>query len=289
VANGVRFSLPSAFALTIASLGAFACAVESTDYTTDAESGSTHALIEVERSAVLGETGSARAVAGFARLPAVMDSDSALRLVGLGLELPQVNQCAPRGRDLADEEQVAANGSFEFLPAGDITIEADTARTALAPRALATFGVLYTTRDQDAPLPTAADYSVRVSGSTLISPLEVAAEAPADVESVTVGGVPLTDVERVVAGQPVDITWGVGEAGDLVYVELSTPGGVTPVGCTFRDEHGNGTIPAGFFAGRGDGRLTLRRIRTHEFSGVAIARGELRFEFEIAHSVEFVE
>jgi hypothetical protein len=45
----------------------------------------------------------------------------------------------------------------------------------------------------------------------------------------------------VTAGQPLDITWAVGAAGDRIYVEIADA--EHSLACTFPDEDGAGTVP----------------------------------------------
>jgi hypothetical protein len=274
---------------TVLAGGAFGCSVGEVGESTDADTGSTHALVTIERSEALGETPSAGAIAGFAQLPAAVDAESVLKLVGLDLELPSVNHCTRQVRD--EVAPTAPSAPVEFLEAGDVAISAADSRTILAPRALPTVadvisGVVYTTRDQHADsLPMGEEYLVRVSGGPVVAAFHVTAEAPAPIVGVTLGGVPLTEMSTISADGPIDLTWSVGQSDDLLYVELATLDGESSVGCTFRDDIGAGTIPQGLFEGRGEARLAMRRIRAQLFNS-GVENGELRFDFEFAVPVD---
>jgi hypothetical protein len=181
----------------------------------------------------------------------------------------------------------------EFLEAGDVTLNAGGSATVLAPRTFPTVtnlvsGVVYTTRDRSAePLPAGERYALRTEGTLAIPPLSVSERAPAALDGITVGGVPLAEVSSIVTARPIDLTWNVGEAGDVVYVELSNGDGAVSTVCAFRDETGSGTVPAGAHDTIGSGTLELHRTRSREFAGAAINRGELRFDFELVTRVTF--
>jgi hypothetical protein len=275
--------------------GALACSANPEAYTADADSGSTHALISVERSTTVGELEAPRAaaLAGFVRVPPIVDAKSVMNLVGLGLELPAAGQCARATRGPDGTTPLAPLGRVEFLEAGDVTLNAGGSATVLAPRAFPTVtdlvsGVVYTTRDRSAePLPAGERYALRTEGTLAIPPLSVSERAPAALEGVTIGGLPLAEVSSIVATRPIDLTWNVGEAGDVVYVELSSGDGAASTVCTFRDEAGAGTVPPLSQDAVGAGTVELHRARSREFAGVGINRGELRFDFEIVTRVTF--
>jgi hypothetical protein len=284
---------PSFAVLCTALLGPLACSAEVDSYGADAESGSTHALISVERSTSAEGASHGTALAGFVRMPAHVDARSLMTLVGLGLELPEPGRCSlATARPSAPP--LSSLRDIELLAAGDVSLDSATAHTALAPRAFPTVtdsisGVMYTTRDRSSDaLPAGLAYSLRIRGGSDIAPLTVDARAPADVEGATIGGVPFADLEVVSTKQPIDLTWPVGDAGDLVYAQLSSDDAASTV-CTFRDELGAGSIAAGTFAGTGGGYVSLHRVRVHEFRGAGIDRGQLRFNFEVARDVTFVD
>jgi hypothetical protein len=144
--------------------------------------------------------------------------------------------------------------------------------------------VVYATRNRDAqPLPADAEYSLQLAGSAEVPPLSVEADAPAALESVTVGGVPIEEVTRVLSGDPLDLTWGVGEPSDLVYVELLSHDESAGVMCAFDDSEGVGTVPtAQIPALDTDVRLSVHRLRVAELQDTAFDSGEVRFDFEVS-------
>jgi hypothetical protein len=282
--------------LSTLALAALGCSAELEQFTADAESGSTHALISVERSGVAEQPEAARAgaLAGFVRIPADVDSKALVELVGLSRPLPAVGQCRS-----ATEEPPAASpssvGHVEFLEAGDVSIYAAEEPATLAPHAFPTVtelisGVVYTTRDRSAvPLPAATRYGIRVTGGAAVPPFAIEREAPPELDSVTVGGVPLAEVSEIRLSEPVDLTWSVGAAGDLVIVELASADGTKSALCTFRDDAGAGSVAGRTLSVAGAGRLSLRRLRVIELSQSGLDAGELRFDFELAQSVTFGE
>jgi hypothetical protein len=264
-------------------------------YSTDADTGSTHALISIQRSASPDGQSAPRAsaVAGFVRMPADIDSDSVLSLVGLGLELPAPGSCTRHVTRGDPSLPLSAVDHVELLEAGDVSFDAGGSTTTLAPRAFPTItdrisGVLYTTRDRSAdPLPASVSYTVRTSGGLSVGPLVVTTQAPDPLAGVTVGGAAFASAGAVSTSQPLDLTWDVGRAGDLVYVELSKSDGSADAICTFHDEAGAGTVPAGTFTALGAGRLAIHRLHTRQFSSAGIDSGELRFDFNLAENVTY--
>jgi len=289
-------TLAPSVAAIAGSLGVLACSGDPDPYTADADSGSTHALISVERSTPVGtlEPAHATALAGFVRVPPIVDAKSVMSLVGLGLDLPAAGQCTRAARTPETSTPLAPLGRVEFLEAGDVTLSAGGSATVLAPRAFPTVtdlvsGVVYTTRDRSAePLPAGVLYALRTQGAIAVPPLAVGQRAPASLEGATIGGLPLGEVSSIATSRPIDLTWNVGEPGDLVYVELSGSDGLTNTVCAFRDEAGAGSIPAGLHNAVGTGTLELHRTRSREFASAGINHGELRFDFELVTQVTYV-
>ena len=285
---------PSAL-LTLLCLGGLSCANEIDAYGADADTGSTHALVSVERStSVSGDQNRGGALAGFVRMPGHVDARALMSLVGLDPNLPELGRCTS-STDHKASQPLSGLGTIELLDAGDVALEAEGLRTTLAPRAFPTVtdsisGVMYTTRDRSADsLPAHARYSMQVAGSADIAALALSATAPSIVDGATIGGIPLAELENVSIKQPLDLTWTVGNPGDLLYVQLvAQDGSVTSV-CGFKDDLGAATVPANTFAGLGAGYLAVRRVRLQEFRGVGIDRGQLRFDFELTANVSFVE
>jgi hypothetical protein len=275
-------------------LWALGCSGELASYTADGDTGSTHALVGIERSVVIDNPEAARAgvIAGFVQIPADVDAKSLFELVGLSRAMPGVGQCRPRGESRATPP-LSSIGHVEFLEAGDVSVSTAEARTALAPHAFPTVtelisGVVYTTRDRSAqPLPAGTGYAVTASGGGGVPALSVEREAPPELETVTIGGELLVEVTELVASDPLYLTWSPGAPGDLILVEVSSGDGAVASTCTFRDEHGAGTVPSIGVAGTG--RIALHRVRTVRFAAGGLDFGELRFDFEIAAGVTFTE
>ena len=272
---------------------ASACSVAPVDYSAEADAGSsTHALITVERSAVLNSTEAPRAAAfaGFVRTPPDVDANAMLRLAGFGLDLPAVGQCAEPNP--ARSTSVPLTGRVDFLDAGDVTLRTSASNALLATRALPAVtdliaGVVYTTRDRAAePLPAATTYTLSASGG-LLRAFNVNASAPAQLSSVNVGGIPLPELASVVVHGPIALSWSPGSSRDFVYVEFTTQDGSATTRCTFRDDKGSGTVPASAFAGTGLGELSLHRLHSEPFASGSVDAGEVRFDFEQSANVEF--
>jgi len=302
----VLWQLPSYFALAKArlvpmaafSLGAAlaaACSVAPVDYSAEADAGSsTHALISVERSAVLNSTESPRAAAfaGFVRTPPEVDANAMLRLAGFGLDLPALGQCAEPNHERSNSIPLNPLGRVEFLDAGDVTLKTSTTNAPLATRALPAVtdliaGVVYTTRDRAAdPLPAATTYTLAASGG-LLRAFNVNASAPAQLTAVSVAGVPLSELSSVAVHEPIALTWTPGSTRDLVYVEFTSQDGSATTRCTFRDDAGLGNVPASTFARVGLGEISLHRVHSEPFASGSVDAGEVRFDFEQSANVEF--
>ncbi len=262
------------------------CSAELEQYTTDAETGTTHALVTVERSSQMDGSERAGALASFVQLPAEADARLVLENVGLRLALPPLGQCRS---GLGERPRYA--GRVELVEAGNVSLWADSQLTNLAPHAFPTVtdvvsGVVYASRDVSAdPFPVDQDYTLKVSGD--LADFEVTRGAPSQLSAVAIGGVPLSDLDAVSVGQEIDLTWAVGSPSDIVWVELSGKSGTSTV-CAFRDDLGFGTVPAGAVAHTGSGRLSLHRLRVLEFTAPGVTLGELRFDFELQSAINFV-
>jgi hypothetical protein len=277
----------------LALVGVMGC-TDHVPYTTDADTGSTHAFISVERSQA-GEVERAGALAGFAQMPATVDSTAVLSLVGWALELPPLGQCAARSRERDPNTPLSPIDHVEFLEAGEVKLETAGTGTTLAPHAFPTVtdlisGVVYTSRDRSSgALPAGTRYLVRTTGGHGLGPLSVASEAPSSLADVTVAGTSLGSLEALSASRRLEVTWKPGSAGDSLVVEAAALGTTTGTWCAFRDEDGTGVVPAGTVSARGNGKLSVHRIRSQPFEAPGVNRGELRFDFEVTRSVTFTE
>jgi hypothetical protein len=288
-----RSCFAPALALTVLGAG---CSVTPADYSADADTGSTHALITIERSATENSPDRPRAAAfaGFVRTPPEVDASAMLELAGFGLDLPAVGQCAEPNRDKPASIPLNPLGRVEFLDAGDVQLRTATTSAVLATRALPAVteliaGVVYTTRDRAAePLPAAANYTLSTTGGVLGS-FSVNASAPPLLSAVSVGATPLADLSTVPAHSPISLSWSRGLSRDLVYVELTTQDGSATTRCTFHDDAGLGSVPAGAFSGTGAGEISLHRVHSEPFTSGSVDAGEVRFDFEQSANVEFSE
>lgn len=184
---------------------------------------------------------------------------------------------------------------------------------SLAPRAFPgvsslASGVMYTSRDREIPLPALSEYRVEIEGSGQVPAMSLRATAPAYLQRVTVGGTPLEQVTSLTLGSPIDLTWDIGDAADLVVVDLRNPqDGRAVLRCSYADAAGAGTVPwvaplADLTLDSGRAELHIHRVRLVEGttgetlpSGGAsdstvpsgVGRGQLRFDFELTRDVEF--
>ena len=279
--------------LALSALG-LGCSVTATDYGSDADTGSTHGLITVERSQTenSGEPARATAFAGFVRTPPDVDANAVMHLAGFGLDLPPVGQCAELNRDRSTSMPLSPLGRVEFLDAGDVVLRTANTSAPLATRAFPAVtdliaGVVYTTRDRTAePLPAAANYSLSTSGG-ILRPFSVNASAPALLSAVSVGGTTLAELSVVSLRAPLSLSWNRGIAGDLVYVEFATQDASATTRCTFRDDAGAGSVPTNTFTATGAGELSLHRVHSETFTSGGVDAGEVRFDFEQSANVEF--
>jgi hypothetical protein len=270
---------------------ALACSVQVDPEPGTAETGSTRAVIAVTRSAPAASPDDARAdaFAGFVRTVGDADPRAALRLAGLGLDLPAVGECRRGTR--ADAPASTGLAAFELLDAGEVTLVAGGAVTTLAPRAFPTItdsisGVVYTTRDRAAaPLPAASSYTLATTGGSALEAVSGIAQAPALLDGVELAGEPFETIETAPAGRELALRWSPGSAGDRVYVELV--GSAEPSTCAFADESGAGTIPASALPAQGWAAVSIHRLREATFSDPGLAQGALRFDFELSGSVTF--
>lgn len=275
-------------------IGAFGCSAELDHYNTDADTGvSAHALVTVQRSLTADQSSAARAevLAGFVHVPADVEARPLYQLLGLRSSVPAVGQCRIRRAGPEATPALAGLDRVELLEAGDVWVGPAGNEISLAPHAFPTVtaqisGVVYASRDRSSSaLPALGSYSIRTQGSADLPALQVNRDAPPELDSVTVGGVALAEVKEVQVASDLDLTWGVGSAGDLIVAELSTS--EAALTCAFRDDVGAGTIPGGKLDLAGPGRLALQRVRSTSFRTPSVDYGELVFQFELGENVTF--
>ncbi len=259
------------------------------------ELGATRALIRIERIETLAPDGArAFALAHFAQVNSATPKRT-LELLDLGEALPEIGSCVD-GRAAGAEPSVAwsSAGQVELLEAGEVTISTPTQITSLAPRAFPTVrdlvsGVVYSSRDQAAePLPSGTPYRVSASGSSVLAPLDVMAEAPEALAQLQVSDLSLSELSELPLGASVPLSWAAGQAGDWVVFELTD--GLSRVVCSFDDRAGRGLVPASVVEGSGltsgSATLSIHRVRVATFGDEASTLGEIRFDFEVAAPVQ---
>ncbi len=250
----------SAF-LTLALFAATGCSavVSGSPEEADAQSTSVTGVVVVDRTVSGEEAARGEASARFVRLRGAID-DGALRLVGAGLDLPALGECAI----VRDQTSTRA---VELLDVGAISLESASQRIALSQRQVPDVvdlvsGSVYSARIDEATVPSSADVAVMVSGSADVPAFSVRArtpEAPSNVR-VTMGA------------SSVALDWV--PAHDAIYVDVSSPFGGSR--CSFADD-GHASIPATFFGD--EGVVTIHRVRREKLSIPNLDGGELRFDF----------
>lgn len=281
----VRLTVPALLGLLLAS----ACNVGA-ESSSEPVATHTHALLRIERSVTLGGDSKGLAFAGVVRVPELADPEPLLRLSGKAVQLPSAGQCA-----LTTHERVAVPASdlarAEFLNAGEVSLAASNARTLLAPRAfpLEVSGVVYTSRDRESdPLPSAAPYLLKTSGSDQLAPLELRVQAPDELRGITVSGAALELLAVVDASNGAVVGWRPGDARDTVYVEIAGAPEVGTLGvCAFHDSDGRGALPPGMFGAVGSGSLTFHRLREVAADVPTLDGAEVRFDFALTAPVTF--
>jgi hypothetical protein len=267
------------------------------------EPESLQAVLSIERmeNANGADAASASAMAEFVVLPADADAHQTLDAAGLRMQLPERRGCSetPLGPSFAAARERERSSAFaeqlELLEAGEVTIEAGEMVTRLAlnlfPPSGSASGVIYTTPDRSAALPPGLSYAIVATGSEAIPPLSIQQEAPSSLRDVTIGGVPFDRATALAAGQPLDITWAEGERSDRVFVELD--GSEASVLCTFADDDGSGTVPAGLTAKLGSDAVRVALHRVRETVGALepprpdalIIETMVRFDFELTSTL----
>lgn len=277
---------------------ALACSGSTSSYTSDADRGTTHAIITVERREVLGvaSAAQAKAFASFVRTPPEVDAAAVTRLTGLDLDLPDLGECSVGGPN-RDSLALSPLRRVELVAAGDVSLETPAGRVELAPHAFPAVtdvvaGIVYTTRDRAAALPAGEPYALSAGGSPFLAALAVSAEAPLALEAVSLDGAAL-GANSAFSAADSQLSWKAGSARDLVYVRLTGADGAQgATTCTFRDDAGRGRLPQSAIPHSGPIQLSVHRLRSVALGstpGGSIDLGELRFDFELSTEVALVE
>jgi hypothetical protein len=283
-------SLPLRFVALLAVTVA-GCSAGTTSYTSDADHGSTQALIRIERRQSPGApSAQAEAFASFVRTPPEVDPSVVTRVTGLDLGLPEPGDCVVVNAGRDGSVPLSPLRRVELLDAGDVALETAAGRVELARRAFPAVtdlmaGVVYTTRDQSAELPAASSYSLSIAGSGQLAAFEVRADAPAALEELALDGVPLAATGTRLEKDAV-LTWAAGAERDLVYVVISSAAVAGTSLCTFRDSSGQGVLAARALPPSGPGSLSVHRLRSVSLATPGLGAGELRFDFETVVAVE---
>jgi hypothetical protein len=259
----MRMRLLVGLSLLVATTGCSAVVGSATEADAQSSATSVTGVVVVDRS-VGDELSHAETSARFIRLHGAID-DSALELVGAGLDLPPVGQCAAR----SDQARTTGTRPVELLDVGAVSIEALATgqRTVLASRQVPDVvdlvsGTMYSARVDEVSVPSASNVAVLVSGSADFPAFSVRAKTPEVPAGVHVVAVDAATVE---------ISWslGVGAApSDGAYADVGTR-----LRCSFADD-GRAVIPAS------DGDvIALHRVQREKLSIAGLAAGELRFDF----------
>jgi hypothetical protein len=249
----MRLVVSSIFLLTVG-----CSAVVGSPEESDAQNTTVTGVVVVDRS-VSDEASHAEASARFIRLRGAID-DSALRLVGAGLDLPSQGQCGVKR--LLDGPSTRP---VELLDVGAVSIEALSSgqHTALAPRQVPDVvdlvsGTMYSARVDESSTPSGSDVTILVGGSTDVPGFSVRAKTP---------DVPANVRVSMLDGANAEVTW-TSSMSDGVYIDLGS------ARCSFADE-GYAVVPVS----EGDTIISLHRLHREKLSIPGLDAGELRFDF----------
>lgn len=286
-------------------LGALGCSVETEAYTVTEAAGSTHAIVQIQQVTSLDGTRRGDALAGFVRLPSMMERSTALRWAGLQEESIPPGQCRQRERQAESsawlEHSAWPEGSrMELLDADSVRLSTPEGPHELAPYAVPHVtdwlrGVVYTSRDREAEnLPAQAPYTIfaeRIEGRIDWQGTYPSPQFPSEV---TLAGQPWAEVQRLPWASYIDLTWTPDPSTeeDTLTVVLETEG--LQWTCSFSDEEGAGSIPLT----REDGSpllsldkevdLSVHRLRQLSQAGPeGLALTEVRFDFSILTRLTF--
>ena len=292
-------------AVFVAAGAATGCAPVDDSGGSDADTGSVHAFLRLDRISEPGRgEGGARehASASFLRTTTGQEPHVVARLVGAVPVLPPTGQCAPIG---SDDPELALHtlSPVELLQVGDVTVLSDVARTPLVARAYPDVahlvsGVVYTTEDIADDM-TRERVSFHVGGSGDVPELQVEVRVPVAASDVRINGTLLAsanaDRPSACAGcaqGPLAVTWAPVEPGDLFYVDVASdpgPGGVsrgTRLRCTSAGSSALLATDPSLLGGAGL-IVSVHRLRTVQFQAGGLSTGEVRLDAAVSGRVGF--
>ena len=257
----------------------------------------THAVIELQRSRSTNTSldDQANVLMSVLRLPATLDSRNVVRMVGLAPSSLEPGQCEHLDYALAATEAAVPVQHVEMLDVGDVLLIAGQHNSPLVRQAFPTVtdfiaGVVYTTRDLSSdPMPPSASYSILARGASSIPPFRIDAAAPREPTNVTLEGLNLAQVTRLVRSTGVELTWSPGEAADKLLVQIISPDRPNDVTCAFKDAAGHGHLPADALVSRGTVRFEIHRLRTTPFTVRGLDRAQVEFDYSLDHLLELVD
>jgi hypothetical protein len=249
------------------------------------------AVVVVERTSGPNDASRAEAVARFVQMRSGAVDDQALRMVGAAADFPSMDACEPVARAWGDAParavKLADVGLVSLEPQGTANANGyGYAKTSLVARQLPDVadlvsGVVYSARgaDQEGALPSRARYALRVTGTAEVDPFEVLATAPPEPTDVRVDGQDARAAISLTPGTGAELAWDPGAAEDLVYVDVVSREGATPVvRCLFSDI-GHATIVASAFGAIDEGTVSVHRLHRENFRAKGLDTGEVRFDF----------
>lgn len=282
------------FALLLVPLSA--CSVAAEAETLAEERLVVHALVQVRRTETLEGDARADALAGLIRVPDTADAAEVFALAGLRDQVPPVGQCQTGDSNRSAD---AGMSSVELVPADAVLMLTPGGEHVLAPHAFPSIsdsirGVIYTSRDQTASLlPSGGKYEIILRGAVGLENERAVHESPTVPTGVTVGGVPLGNVDEITQTD-LDFTWNPsGSTLDLLATRLRWNDSTYT--CTFRDADGFGSLSLvdvrkavpGFALGD-DAPITLSLHRVRAEASASPGETsvvEVRFDFSVAREL----
>lgn len=261
-----------------------ACAVPDQEIGPGQESVSSTAtaIVVVERTSGPGDAARGDAVvARFVRVRQGTVDDPALRIAGVGTDIPTPGSCFVP----PDDAPVIQHGrSVELLDVGQVVLSTENATksTVLVPRSMpdpagVVSGMFYSMHSADA-FAAGSRLSLRSSGGAdLLDGFSISVTAPREVTDVAVGS----------TSGGLDVSWEssdleasdprVRSIPDLVYVDVLSPATHVAMRCTGANA-GHLLVPQSTIAGIEEGLLAVHRLHKESFRAKGIEPGEVRFD-----------